>query len=78
MNLTHSVKKYNRTYDNWDEYLYKYNIFEENYIHIKNMNYQYDTFTLEVNEFADIHRDAFHKQRKGFFSPEINSKNEKL
>jgi cathepsin L len=70
-------KKYNRTYDNWDEYLYKYNIFEENYIHIKNMNYQYDTFTLEVNEFADIHRDAFHKQRKGFFSPEINSKKTK-
>ena len=60
------VKDYNKTYDNWDDYLEAYDIFEMNYINIKNINYYYKSFVLKLNKFADVHPDSFHAKQKGF------------
>ena len=60
------VNKYNKTYINWEEYLDAYDIFEMNYINIKNINSYYENLKLEINEFTDVHPKDFHLKRKGY------------
>ena len=62
------IEKYNKTYATWDQYLKAYDIFEENYVHVKNMNYKLDSFQLKINEFGDMDPYDFHLNKKGLYN----------
>ena len=62
------IEKYNKTYETWDDYLKAYDVFEANYVHIKNMNYKLNSFQLKINEFGDMDSYDFHLNKKGLYN----------
>jgi len=58
------VKKYEKSYTH-DEFFPRYQIFKANYNKIRHHNMGNHTFTMAVNEFADMTFDEFHRKMTG-------------
>jgi C1A family cysteine protease len=63
--FTAFVKKYNRQYTH-DEFFPRYNIFKANYNKIRNHNMGKHSFSMSVNEFADMTWAEFHSKMTGY------------
>jgi len=59
------VKKYNKKYTH-DEFFPRYTIFKANYNKIRHHNMGESTFTMAVNEFADMTFTEFHTKMTGY------------
>jgi len=58
------VKKYNKEYSH-DEFFSRFAIFKNNYDYIRIHNAKNSTYTMAINEFADMTFTEFHKQMTG-------------
>jgi len=64
--FTDFVSKYNKKYTH-DGFFYRYNIFKKNFDYIHNHNtHKKTSYTLAVNEFADMKFEEFHASRTGY------------
>jgi cathepsin L len=59
------VKKYSKSYTH-DEFFPRYEIFKHNYNKIRHHNMGNHTYSMSVNEFADLTFDEFHKKMTGY------------
>jgi cathepsin L len=59
------VKKYNKKYTH-DEFFPRYNIFKANYNFIRNHNKGKHTYSMAINEFADMTFTEFHSKMTGY------------
>ena len=72
------ISKYNRVYGSRDEMNYRFEVFSDNYRHVKNINAQKLSFQLEVNKFADITVDELIEHYTGVVVPEKLSEPSKI
>jgi len=63
--FTAFVKKYNKKYTH-DEFFPRYNIFKANYNKIRHHNMGKHTYSMAVNEFADMTFAEFHSKMTGY------------
>jgi len=59
------VKKFNKKYTH-DEFFPRYTIFKANYNKIRHHNAKQSTYTMAVNEFADMTFEEFHTKMTGY------------
>jgi len=59
------VKKYNKKYTH-DEFFPRYNIFKANYNKIRHHNQKKSTYSMAINEFADMTFTEFHSKMTGY------------
>jgi len=66
------VRKYGRSYKDAAEERFRFAVFEANYQYVQAQNSKHQSFTLEVNEFADQSPHEFKTTRFGLSKPSAN------
>merc|ERR1719342_637374 len=70
--------KYNKTYDDYDEEVARYEIFRYNFEAVRKQNKMMKSYTVGINQFSDLTHQEFKDQYLGYNNPsKVHSLNKK-